>query len=120
MCYCMDIHIASCAVRFKVYLLRRRGRRLPWRQAQNERAYVGALVTQYEDHREERYAVLHLQPSDPMSPDRPPPLYEPVLIRFAPVAFRVRGFERIGQGDDAFTVVQEWHVENAPQLNTTN
>lgn len=55
--------------------------------------------------------MLQLQPSDPMSSDKPPPLYEPVLLGFAPIAFRLRGFERVGQADNAYTVVQEWHVE---------
>ena len=96
---------------FKVYLLRRRGRRLAWREAQNGHTYVGTLVTHYEQHGEERYSVLQLQPSDPMSSDRPPPLYEAVLLGFAPIAFRLRGFERVGQGDNAYTVVQEWHIE---------
>lgn len=98
-------------MRFKVYLLRRRGRRLPWREAQNGHAYVGTLVTHEEQHGGERISVLQLQPSDPMSSDKPPPLYEPVLIGFAPIAFRLRGFERVGQGDNGYSVVQEWHVE---------
>jgi hypothetical protein len=100
-------------VRFKVYLLRRRGRRLSWRDAQNGHAYIGALVTHEEQHGGERYSVLNLQPADPMSNDKPPPLYEPVLLGFAPIAFRLRGFERVGQGDNAYAVVQEWHIENA-------
>ena len=59
----------------------------------------------------ERYNVTTLQPDDPMSTDRPPPLYEAVLLGFAPIAFRLRGFERVGEGDSACGVVQEWHVE---------
>ncbi len=98
-------------MRFKVYLLRRHGRRLPWREAQNGQTYFGALVTRLEQHKCEQYRVLELMPSDPMSTDRPPPLYEPVLLGFAPIAFRLRGFERVGDGDTAYSVVQEWHVE---------
>lgn len=98
-------------MRFKVYLLRRRGRRLPWREAQNGRPYVGTLVSHFEEHGGDCYSVLQLQPSDPMSTDRPPELYEPVLVGFAPIAFRVRGFERVGKDNDADSVVQEWHVE---------
>jgi len=100
-------------VRFKVYLLRQRGRRLPWREAQNGPAYVGTLVTHREEHGGERYNVTTLQPDDPMSTDRPPPLCEAVLLGFAPIAFRLRGFERVGQGDNAYSVVQEWRVEAA-------
>jgi hypothetical protein len=99
-------------VRFKVYLLRRRGRRLSWREAQNGPAYVGTLVTHTEEHGGERYNVTTLQPDDPMKADDMPQLYEAVLLGFAPTAFRLRGFERVGQGDNAYSVVQEWHVES--------
>lgn len=98
-------------MRFKVYLLRRRGRRLPWREAQNGTTYTGVLVTHYENLGGERYTILQLHPSDPMDPRKPPPLYEPVLLGFAPLAFRVRGFERVDTQEGGFGVVQEWHVE---------
>ncbi len=57
--------------------------------------------------------MLQLQPSDPMSSDKPPPLYEPVLLGFAPIAFRLRGFERVEAPAGGYGVVQEWHVEDA-------
>jgi hypothetical protein len=98
-------------LRFKIYLLRRRGRRLPWGEAQNGPSYVGRLVTRIEERAGERYTVLDLQPLDPMSSDKPPPLYEPVAVAFAPIAFRLRGYERIEAPDGAYAVVQEWHVE---------
>jgi hypothetical protein len=46
-----------------------------------------------------------------MDPRKPPPLYEPVLLGFAPLAFRVRGFERVDTEQGGLGVVQEWHVE---------
>jgi len=48
-----------------------------------------------------------------MSTDRPPRLYEPVLLGFAPLAFWLRGFERVEDQDGGYSVVQEWHVEDA-------
>jgi hypothetical protein len=96
---------------FKVYLLRHRGRRLPWRDVKNGRTYAGTLVTHVLEHKGERYNVLKLQPGNPMSIDCPPPLYEPVLLGFAPIAFRLRGFERVEGAEAGFSVVQEWHVE---------
>ena len=57
------------------------------------------------------YKVTRLQPDDPMFANRPPELYEAQLIGFAPVAFRLRGFERVGEGDSAYSVLQKWHVE---------
>src|SRR5947209_911620 len=46
-----------------------------------------------------------------MSTDSPPPLYEAVLLGFAPLAFRVRGFERVEGPHGGYSVAQEWHVE---------
>lgn len=57
--------------------------------------------------------MLQLEPSDPMSTDRPPRLYQPVLLGFAPLAFRLRGFERVEGRDGGYGVVQEWHIEDA-------
>ena len=56
-------------MRFKVYLLRRRGRRLSWREAQNGPAYIGRLVTHTEEHGGDRYSVTSVQPDDPIKAD---------------------------------------------------
>lgn len=100
-------------MRFKVYLLRRRGRRLPWQEVKNGPTYTGRLSTHVEQHNGDPYRVLKLEPSDPMSEHRPPALYEPVLLGFAPLAFRLRGFERVEGQDGGYSVVQEWHCETA-------
>jgi hypothetical protein len=34
-----------------------------------------------------------------------------VLIRFAPQAFRLRGFERVPSSGGGYAVLQEWHGE---------
>lgn len=94
-------------------LLRRRGRRLPWRGVKNGPTYIGRLVTHLEQHNGEQYSMLQLESIDPMSADRPPALYEAVLLGFAPLAFRLRGFERVEGPDGGYSVVQEWHVEDA-------
>lgn len=100
-------------MRFKVYLLRHRGRRLPWRDVKNGKSYTGSLVTAlFTPSDAEPYKVLDVEPSGgPLSDDRPPTLYEPVLVGFGPLAFRLRGFERVEGNDGGFSVVQEWHVE---------
>lgn len=97
-------------MRFKVYLLRRRGRRLAWRDVINGPSYEGRLVTHYEDHGGERYCVTCIQPDDPMLTHSMPRLYEAVLLGFAPLAFRLRGYER---AEDGGGFVQEWHIEEA-------
>ena len=98
-------------MRFKVYLLRRQGRRLPWREVKNSAFHVGDVLTHTVDVGGERYRVLTLRPSDPIGLKPVPELYEPVLTVFAPLAFRLRGFERVEGKDGHFSVVQEWHCE---------
>ena len=101
---------------FKVYLLRERGRRRAWRDVKNGKTYTGSLVTRLFTPAAdvEPYKVLDLDPtSGPLSTERPPPLYEPVLVGFSPLAFRLRGFERVDGPDGGYSVVQEWHVEEA-------
>lgn len=98
-------------MRFKVYRLRRRGRRLPWREVINGPAFVGELISHAVEAGGERYNMLTLRPLDPMAPPLIPDLYEPVLLRFAPLAFRLRGYERVEGEGAPFSVVQEWHCE---------
>lgn len=39
------------------------------------------------------------------------PLYEPLLLGFFTLAFRLRGFESVTRGTSSFGVVQEWPCE---------
>ena len=98
-------------MRFKVFVLRHGGRRLSWRDAHNGPSFVGHLLTQQMTLGEETYRVLTLRADDPAAPSPMPALFEPVLLGFAPLAFRLRGFERIERASGAFAVVQEWHCE---------
>lgn len=98
-------------MRFKVHLLRHRGHRLAWRDVLNGAAHVGDLVSHEQAVGEERFTVLTLRADDPMVPSPIPALYQPVLIGFAPLAFRIRGFERVERGTSVCGVVQEWHCE---------
>lgn len=111
--YCINVHprILKTAVRFKVYLLRRRGRRIPWRDVVNGPCHVGDVITHAVDIGSERYAVATLRPLDPAAAAPIPDLYEPVLIGFFTLAFRLRGFERVESTAGHFSVVQEWHCE---------
>jgi hypothetical protein len=98
-------------VKFKVSLLRKRGRRLSWRDVVNGPSHVGDLVTHDLVLRGWRYNVASLRPGDPMTQSPIPDLYEPVLVGFAPLAFRLRGYERVESTSGDFSVVQEWHCE---------
>ena len=98
-------------MRFRVYPLRHRGRRLSWRDVHNGPSFIGHLVTHEIKTGEVTYRVLTRRAEDPMVPTPIPPLYEPALLGFAPLAFRLRGFERVERAKGSFAVVQEWHCE---------
>ena len=98
-------------MRFKVYLLRSRGHRLAWRKVMNGSVHVGDLVSHEITVAEERFSVLTLRAEDPMVPSPIPALYQPVLVGFSTLAFRLRGFERLERGTSVCGVVQEWHCE---------
>src|SRR5687767_7800024 len=99
------------SMRFKVSLLRHRGRRLAWRDVSNGPKYVGDLVSEQITIGAERYNMISLRPDDPVAAPLIPALYEPVLLGFFTLAFRLRGFESVSRGRASFGVVQEWHCE---------
>jgi len=98
-------------MRFKVYPLRYRGRRLAWRPVVNGTRYVGDLNTYEIVAGEERHKVATLRPEDPAAGPLLPDLYEPVLLSVAPRAIRLRGIERVTRGNETYAVIQEWHCE---------
>lgn len=98
-------------MRFKVYLLRERGRTLPWREVVNRPAYVGDLLTHTMVKPRGHYTVATLLSGDGYRVHLVPDLYEPVFRGMATLAFRLRGFERVDTRDGPITVIQEWHCE---------
>jgi hypothetical protein len=97
-------------MRFRVYLLRYRGRRLPWREVVNGPKYVGDLISHQVTVGDDRYDVLTLR-AEANGPSPIPALYQPVLLGFFTLAVRLRGFETVNRGTGAYAVVQEWHCE---------
>ena len=80
----------------------------------NGPAYTGDLRSHAVDRSGVRYHVLSLlQTATPKDGSVIPDLYEPVLLGFAPMAFQVRGYERLRREDKDIGVVQEWHCEAA-------
>ena len=52
-----------------------------------------------------------LEPSMPKDERLLPPLYNPKLVVISPQSIRLMGFERVGEGEDATTYMQEWLCE---------
>src|SRR2546423_13953721 len=93
---------------FRVYPMRTRGRRLPWREIENGPSYVGALQSYRIKHDDQDYNALSLSASTPAEAKPLPDLYEPTLVLFAQTAFVLRGYERVETAEGAIGVVQEW------------
>lgn len=95
-------------MRCRVYLLRRRGRRLPWREVCNGPSFEGELGTHYLTAKDDHYFVATLiAPGDAFCKPLLPNLFEPVLITIVGGVLVLRGFERL---DDS-AMVQEWRCE---------
>ena len=95
-------------MRCRVYPLRRRGRRLPWREVVNSPSFEGDLSTHYLSLPGARYFVAKLTaPGDALCRPLLPELYEPVLTSIGNGRLVLRGFE----GEDGAATVQEWRCE---------
>jgi hypothetical protein len=85
-------------MRFRVYPLRRRGRRLPRREVSNSPSFEGELSTYYLSLPGGRYFVAKLvSPRDTLCKPLLPELYEPVLTSIGNGLLVLRGFEREGE-----------------------
>lgn len=101
-------------MRFRVFPLCRKGRRLPWREVQNRPSFSGDLITHSLEVNGEWFMVATLRnPVSPAVEPLLPELREPVLVWVTPPAQQLRGFERCEDPDGLFSVVQEWHCESA-------
>jgi hypothetical protein len=99
-------------MRFKVYRLRRAGRRLQLRDVLNEAPHFGELVTHIVTRRGRQYSAASLRPvASPAREPQIPDLYEPTLLGMSPLALRLRGYERLDDGEGSRAVLQEWHCE---------
>ena len=95
-------------MRCRVYPLRRRGRRLPWREVANAPWFEGELSTYYLSLPDSRYLVAKLvTPGDAFCEPLLPELYEPVLTTIGNGLMVLWGFEREGEA----ATVQEWRCE---------
>ncbi len=96
-------------MRVRVRVLRKGGRLLPWGEVSATPPVEAELGTHYEHHGERPYHVATLRLVATSTAEAVlQPLYEPVLVGIAADSLRLRGFERL---DDGQAVVQEWLCE---------
>jgi hypothetical protein len=99
-------------MQFRIYPMRRGGRRLPWREIENGPSFVGTLQSYRIKHGEEDFEAVSLLSGSPAEGKPLPDLYEPVLEVFAVNAFVLRGYERVETDQGAIGVVQEWQCRD--------
>jgi hypothetical protein len=101
-------------MKFKVYPMREKGRRLEWRDVKNGPSYVGDL--RYQEIRlgdnAHRVATLFTG-NKPDAKNILPDLFNPTLTELSTLSFRLRGHERISGREGIHEVVQEWHCTEA-------
>jgi hypothetical protein len=89
--------------------MRRRGRRLPWREIENGPSFVGRLISYRIRRGDQDFDAIKLSPTEPADSNTLPEMYSPVLDGFSLNAFRLRGYQRVETPEGAVGVVQEWH-----------
>jgi hypothetical protein len=100
-------------MKVRVYPMRSKGRRLPWREIQNGPSYVGTLTSFTTRYGEGTYNAIALDTGTAVEKRNPlPDLFEPVLMGFAPNAFVLRGYERVETPEGTIGVVQEWQCKD--------
>ena len=91
--------------------MRKAGRRIPWKNVINEPGLIGTIRTHsctYGD--KEPYGVAVLNVSDsPIAEGIK--LLEPQLLMLGDQALILRGYERLTNDEEPFTVLQEWRCE---------
>ena len=90
-----------------VYPLRVRGRRLKADAVKRQTPARGDLRT----CQQQCYLVATLELDMPLDARPLPPLYDPRLVLISPQSMRLMGFEKVGDGGNATTYMQEWLCE---------
>jgi hypothetical protein len=96
---------------WRVRLMRKAGRRIPWKTLINELGLMGTIRTHsctYGDQEPYNVAVLNVSDS-PIAEGIE--LLEPQLLMLGDQALILRGYERLVSDEGPLTVLQEWRCE---------
>src|SRR5690349_7463923 len=99
-------------MQFRVYPMRKRGRRLPWREIENGPSFIGTLQSYRVKQGEQDFEAISLQVGSPAEGKPLPDLYEALLEVFTVNAFVLRGYERVDTSEGHIGVVQEWYCRD--------
>jgi len=97
----------------RVFLMRRHGRKLPWREALNVAPLVGSLTMYRVSWRggSETQALTVRNPANQTEAGSLATLFEPVLTNIGNGVMVFRGIERIDREDGPAGYAQEWRCE---------
>jgi hypothetical protein len=96
-------------MKWRVRLMRKVGRRIPWKILDNEPGLVGTIHTHYCSYADqERYKVAALTCGKVHAEIE---LIEPQLLDLGDRVLILRGYERLQSDEGPFTVLQEWRCE---------
>jgi hypothetical protein len=96
-------------MKWRVRLMRRAGRRIPWKILVNEPGSTGHIRTSYRTYPDKAPYQVAVLVGKPALPE----LFEPQLLAIADDVILLRGFERLKDDGGTFTVLQEWRCEPA-------
>ena len=97
---------------WRVRLMGRAGRRIPWKKLENEPGIVGTIRTHYCVYSNQQpYKVAALSGDSPIAASVE--LIEPQLLAMGDQAFILPGYESVKDEGGTFTVLQEWRREPA-------
>lgn len=94
-------------MKWRVRLMRKAGRRIPWKLLINDPGSMGQIRTSYCTYPGKApYKVAEFL-GEPALPE----LFEPQLLEIGDDVVLLRGYEQVKDGNESFTVLQEWRCE---------
>jgi hypothetical protein len=99
-------------MKWRVRLMRKAGRRIPWKIVINDPGHVGTIRTQVCTYgSQEPYSIAVLSGESVIANELE--LLEPQLLMLGDQALILRGYERLRDDEGRFTLLQEWRCEIA-------
>jgi hypothetical protein len=96
-------------MKWRVRLMRKAGRRIPWKLLIDDPGSTGHIRTSYCTYPGKAPYKVAAFLGEPALPE----LLEPQLLEIADDVVLLRSYERVKDGNESFTVLQEWRCEPA-------
>jgi hypothetical protein len=94
-------------MKWKVKLMRKSGRRIPWKFLVNDPGSTGQIRTHFRTYPNKAPYKVAVLLGEPALPE----LFAPQLLEIAHDVVLLRGFEQVKGANGSYTVLQEWRCE---------